>query len=428
MKYVFTSQVQEDLGASHGLRDKDPTLKKQRIAVIGAGTAGLASTTLLARQGHDVTLFERADSLAPVGAGILLQPSGLAALEELGCLPQILQYGHRVDALQGLTKSGNPIMNVAYVDLGEGDGVFGLGVHRATLCHVLDESLSSLSHQRYFGCQVETVEDRGTETLVSFRQDGENHSQSFDALLVANGSASRLRPASLVRYDRQYPWGAMWLIRPLTESLSGFRSPILQQRYCSTRKMAGMLPTGHVPGNGDEPMVSFFWSLPVADMDRWRDDSFDLGRWREDVLSLWPDLKPMVKAIQSPSELLPATYRDVVMSRWGQSRVGVIGDAAHAMSPQLGQGANMALLDAVAIARSVEVSTSWNDVWARFEEHRSGSIRFYQRMSWLLTPMFQSHLWSAAWVRDLSLSMSQKVPWLKRQMAETVAGRKQKWW
>lgn len=88
-----------------------------------------------------------------------------------------------------------------------------------------------------------------------------------------------------------------------------------------------------------------------------------------------------MEAIQSPRELLPATYRDVVMSRWGQGRVGVVGDAAHAMSPQLGQGANMALLDAVAVAR-----------------------------------------------RDLALTVSRKVPWLKRQMAETVAGRKQTWW
>lgn len=403
-------------------------MNKQRIAIIGAGTSGLASAILLARQGHDVTLFERADALAPVGAGILLQPYGLAALEELGCLHQILRYGHRVDALQGLTTSGNPIMNVAYADLGEGDGVFGLGVHRAALCHVLDEVLSSLPHRRHFGCQVESVEDRGTEALVRFRQGSDDHSLAFDALLVANGSASQLRPASLVRYDRQYPWGAMWLIRPLTEPLAGFRSPVLQQRYCGTSQMAGMLPTGRVPGNGEEPMVSFFWSLPVADMGRWREDGFDLGRWRDDVLSLWPDLNPLVEAIQSPGELLPATYRDVVMSRWGQGRVGVIGDAAHAMSPQLGQGANMALLDAVAVARSVAASTNWDDVWTRFEDQRSGSIRFYQRMSWLLTPMFQSHLWSAAWVRDLALTVSRKVPWLKRQMAETVAGRKQTWW
>ncbi|MGP4846029.1 FAD-dependent oxidoreductase [Marinobacter sp. 1Y8] len=403
-------------------------MHKQRIAIIGAGTAGLASAILLVRQGHDVTLFERADALAPVGAGILLQPSGLAALEEMGCLSHILDYGHRVDALLGLTRSGNAIMNVAYGDLGEGDGIFGLGVHRATLCHVLDEALSSVPHNRHFGCQVESVEDRGTEAVVRFRQENNEHSLAFDAVLVANGSASQLRPASLVRYDRQYPWGAMWLIRPLTESLTGFRSPVLQQRYHRNQQMAGMLPTGRVPGNGEDPMVSFFWSLPVANMAQWQEDGFDLVQWKHDVLALWPDLDPLLETIQSPSELLPATYRDVVMSQWGQGRVGVIGDAAHAMSPQLGQGANMALLDAVAVARSVEASTNWDEVWAGFDAQRSGSIRFYQRMSWLLTPMFQSHIGGMAWVRNLSLTFSQRVPWLKRQMAETVAGRKQKWW
>ncbi len=58
--------------------------KKLRVAIVGCGSAGPAAATLLARQGHEVRLFERASECRPVGAGFLLQPSGLAVLEELG--------------------------------------------------------------------------------------------------------------------------------------------------------------------------------------------------------------------------------------------------------------------------------------------------------------------------------------------------------
>ena len=136
---------------------------------------------------------------------------------------------------------------------------------------------------------------------------------------------------------------------------------------------------------------------------------------------------PLIDGIKSARELLPATYRDVIMSRWGVGRIGVIGDAAHAMSPQLGQCANMALLDASALARAVDVSGDWDSVWERFHSERSGSIRFYQGMSRLLTPLFQSNILGAGLVRDLALPVSHLIPWLRRQMAETVSGRKQKW-
>lgn len=402
-------------------------MKNQRVAIIGAGTAGLATAAFLGRQGHAVTLFERAPSLTAVGAGILLQPSGLGVLSELGCLEPMARFGHRIDALHGWTPSGRAIMQVEYAHLKDQHDVFGLGVHRAALCHVLDEALAGVPHTRRFGCAVESIEQRPNEAVVHFQHESTSHSEAFDAVLIANGSASQLRPASLVRYDRQYPWGAMWIIRPLTDALAPFNKPFLQQKYDGSAVMMGALPTGCLPSDTTTPMLSFFWSLPVADMNAWQAEDFSFADWQKRVMQLWPELAPLINSIQSPSELLPATYRDVIMSRWGEGRIGVIGDAAHAMSPQLGQGANMALLDASAIAKSVMTSTSWAEVWQQFTNTRHGSIRFYQRMSRLLTPLFQSNILGAAWARDMGLPISHKVPWLRKQMAETVAGRKQSW-
>lgn len=402
-------------------------MRRQRIAVIGAGTAGLATALLLARQGHEITLIERAPALAAAGAGILLQPSGLGVLSKLGCLDALLRCGQRIDGLYGQTRRGRKIMQVEYAHLGGVAHRFGLGVHRMALCHALDAVLAQVPHRRWFGCTVQSLEPAADRQLVRFEHGGASHHAAFDAVLVANGAASQLRPRAWVRYDRPYPWGAMWLIRPCTPALSPFRAPRLVQRYDGAHTMIGVLPTGCVPDEPQVPLLSLFWSVPAQEIPLWRDAERDLSPWRRRIIGLWPELAPLVEAITRPTELLPATYRDVALKRWGAGRVGIIGDAAHAMSPQLGQGANLALLDADALAQAVASSDGWDAVWQRFASMRAGSIHFYQAASRLLTPFFQSGSAGIAWVRDGALPWAYRIPWMRRQAAATVAGLKQGW-
>ncbi|MDN5415923.1 MAG: FAD-dependent monooxygenase, partial [Acinetobacter sp.] len=75
--------------------------KTPKFAIVGAGTAGLATAILLAQQNIQVTIFEKVSELEPVGAGLLLQPSGLAVFEHLGVLDDAVKLGAMVTGLEG---------------------------------------------------------------------------------------------------------------------------------------------------------------------------------------------------------------------------------------------------------------------------------------------------------------------------------------
>jgi len=114
------------------------------------------------------------------------------------------------------------------------------------------------------------------------------------------------------------------------------------------------------------------------------------------------------------------------MRRWHDGRVLAIGDCAHGMSPQLGQGANMALIDAHELAAEA-VDGDWPRVFERYTRRRRAHLRFYGQASKGLTPMFQSHAVVAPWLRDRFFGAGGKLPYIHQQSIATLAGVKTGW-
>lgn len=110
-----------------------------RIAIAGCGTAGPAAAVLLKRQGHEVVLFERAKECKAVGAGFLLQPSGMTVLKELGILDHVLARAARVDRLHVLDRGGRTLLDLRYAEIGQES--FGAGLHRPVLLHHLIQAM-----------------------------------------------------------------------------------------------------------------------------------------------------------------------------------------------------------------------------------------------------------------------------------------------
>ncbi len=388
-------------------------MTSRHFAVIGCGTGGLATALFLARDGHRVTLFERYAEPTAVGAGILLQPTGMAVLRDLGLLDQLERRCDRVDALDGRASGGRRVMNVRYTDLAP--DTYALGVHRANLLQVLLTAAAGLDI--HCGSEVERVLPTGDRTALVLAN-GERH-EGFDGLVIANGTQSRLRSQlDIPQSSTPYPWGALWSICPAPEEL---RQPMLQQRYAGASVMIGIMPTGRNPATG-EPCVSFFWSLKTADHALWNRTPFD--DWKTEVLGHWPEIEPVLASIGSRKQLLLATYADVRMRCWHAGRMAVLGDAAHGMSPQLGQGTNLALVDAMVLASCLRRHPDIPSAFAAYSNQRRRHLRFYQFASRWLTPLFQSDSRVAAWLRDLGFPLTPRLRFTRQEAVRTVAGLK----
>jgi 2-polyprenyl-6-methoxyphenol hydroxylase-like FAD-dependent oxidoreductase len=105
------------------------------IVVVGAGVAGLASAIMLSRRGHRVTVYERFETPKPIGSGLMLQPTGLAALARLGLDRQIAAFGHRIERLHGVTAAGTTIFDLGYADLHP--ALHSIAIHRSALHQAL---------------------------------------------------------------------------------------------------------------------------------------------------------------------------------------------------------------------------------------------------------------------------------------------------
>jgi len=390
--------------------------ERLRIAVIGYGTAGQALAILLTRDGHEVEIFERVPTPGPVGAGFLLQPSGLQVLWQMGLLDEVRAHAAPVHRLYGDTPCERAVMDMGYAGLDA--RLHGLGMQRGALFSLLDQARAG-EGQVHVGTTIVSV-DAGQGRLRD--SEGRQHGP-FDLVVAADGAASTLRGGveEGIGLDRVYPWGALWCLLPAEDWPHANE---LRQRYVAARKMIGLLPVGTRPGDGT-PRLSFFWSLPRADFERWQADG--MAPWLEELHALWPQASARFAHLQEPGQLARAVYRDAVMKRWHQDRLVLAGDAAHAMSPQLGQGVNMALLDALALRDALRTHGGGAFALQAYQAQRRAHVAVYQRWSRWLTPLFQSErdVWAKA--RDVLLGPMGRMPGGRGHMLRVLSGIQHGW-
>ncbi|MFN3546430.1 MAG: FAD-dependent oxidoreductase [Mesorhizobium sp.] len=385
------------------------------IAICGAGPAGLAAALFLRRAGHRVTVFERFESAKPLGSGLILQPTGLSVLGALGLLPQILSLGSRIERLHGAdAATGRTVLDVRYAS--GRNGRYGLAVHRAALFGVLHHAVSDAGIAIEPGREIEALDEVGERPRL-VQADGARIGP-FDVVIDSSGARSKLkrhvrRPVE----PRALAYGAFWA--SLDWRGEGFDRHALSQRYRRADVMIGVMPIGSVEPGGAQ-QAAFFWSLKPAEADAVRARGLDA--WKDEVRRFWPATDVYLRQIESFEQLTLARYGHHTLGRPAGRRLAVIGDAAHSTSPQLGQGANMALLDAAALEHALASTDDLTDALSSYCAARRLHVRLFQALSLGFTPFYQSDSRMVPFLRDTLVSSIAKVPPAPRLLAALVSG------
>lgn len=380
------------------------------IAICGAGIGGLATAILLARDGHRVRILDQFDEPRPVGSGLMLQATGLAVLEKLGLAGEITALGSRLERLWGVTTpSQRPVLDVRFKSLHP--GLFGLGVQRPMLFASLYAAAQAERIEILTSKRVESVD---AETGQIMLETGE-FLTGFDLVIDALGVRS-----PLTRIPRkELAYGALWATLPWPDN-SPFDAGALEQRYRAARQMAGVMASGRT--SRTSPLsLTYFWSIRCDSEETWR--AAPLDDWKTEAEALWPDTRRLLDQINSHDQLAFARYRHRTHANpVGGPRLVHIGDAWHAASPQLGQGANMALLDAWALAMAMRDQPDTSAALARYRKLRSTHIDLYQLMSWLFTPVYQGDGRLMPFLRDHLAAPLTRVPPAPKLLAAMVSG------
>lgn len=392
-------------------RSLQSRVKPLDIAVAGCGIAGLGCATLLRKQGARVVVFDKLERPQPLGSGLILQPVGLRVLEEIGVRTAIEALGAPIARLYGQTVPKQiVVLDVRYGSLGP-DAPLGLAVHRGALFQLLYDAAHEAGAEIVSAREVVAVD----EGRLRFA-DGTD-SARFDLVIDALGMRSPLsRPP-----EAPLAYGALWasLDWPKLNGNGDFDPAALEQRYERARKMAGVLPIGRLPG-ASQHQAALFWSLKGADLAAWR--AAPLEAWKDEVRALWPQTAPLLGQIGAHEQMVFAAYAHRTLGSPVAHRLAHVGDSWHCASPQLGQGANMALLDALALAGALERQDDLDTALGEYARLRLWHIRLYQLASWLFTPAYQSDSAAIAWLRDAIVAPLSHVPPAPALLAALVAG------
>jgi 2-polyprenyl-6-methoxyphenol hydroxylase-like FAD-dependent oxidoreductase len=300
-----------------------------RVVVVGAGIGGLATAVALRRAGHEVEVIERATALEEVGAGLSMAPNALAALDRLGVGEELRRRGGVARRILIRNRRGDVLSEID----AHGREWEVIGVHRADLQDVLVRAAAETDVRLGVACTGFT---ESSEAVAAILDDGSE--VEGDLLVGADGIRSAVRARldgdEPLRYAGYFGWRAV----------IDFDDPALRDTF--TESWGPVFRVGLITiGRG-----RLYWFVSeLAGEDAPLPD--DPNAYFRDRLRDWHDPIPAVVAAtpRDTFSRLPIHDREPLKA-WGRGRVTLLGDAAHPMTPNLGQGAAQALEDAIALA------------------------------------------------------------------------------
>ncbi|MFD2170875.1 FAD-dependent monooxygenase [Tumebacillus lipolyticus] len=330
--------------------------------IIGGGIAGLTAAVAMQQLGFDVRVYERYAEVRPVGAGIMVAPNALQALDVLGLAHAVQTRGRRNNSMMILDRQGRTLSKIA----ASWQGRSIVTIHRADLHQILLDALKPGT--LILGKSCLRVEQDGKRVTAIF---ADGSTDSGDLLVAADGIHSPIRTQLFPDIKPRYAGYTCW---------RGIAHNVSAQGICEwpTETWGGSGRFGIVPLPDDRIYWYALLNGPAED------SAFAQYKVRDlsEKFSGFHSPVSQVLAAMTDEQLIRNDIYDLPpLSRFASGRVLLIGDAAHAVTPNLGQGACQAIEDGVMLMKCVAQQPSIEAAFRSFELLRKQRVAMIAKRS-----------------------------------------------
>lgn len=361
------------------------------ITILGAGIAGLTTAISLQQAGHSVTVFEAAPQIKGIGAGLVLAANAMQVYHRIGMQDKVMAKGRQVAFFNVTAQNGRILTRADSAEIAQRYGVNNFTIHRGDLHAVL---LAELDPARvHAGKRALRITEAGDQVTVEF-VDGSRHSCA--ALVVADGIHSAIRQQLLPGARERYAGYTCW--RAVVD-VPGLHLSEATETWGRNGRF------GLVPLQGDKVYWFACVNAPAQDarMKAWRVE--DLQR----QFAQHHAPIPQVLAATRDADLL---WNDIIdlapIYRFAFGRTVLTGDAAHATTPNMGQGACQAIEDAWVLADCLRQDSDPVTAFRAFEQRRLPRTRWIVENSWRFGKVAQWENPVACAVRDFAVRLVPK--------------------
>ena len=356
-----------------------------RAVVIGGGIGGLTTAIALSRKNWDVSVHEATSELSPVGKGILIPNNAMQVLGRLGLAERVSEIGWHLGSFELQTASGTILSSLKLNEQGSRLGHGILSMHRAELIEVLANALPP--KVLHLGSPFTHFTQESAQVRAHFKDGSE---ETADLLVGADGIHSRVRkqlfPQVTLRYSGQTCFRGISDI-----ALPGDLACTCREVW-GGRDRFGFSPVGP---------RRVYWFAPQISPPEQKDS---LGVRMErlfDSYGKFPDPIPHILAATRAEDTIRTDLFDFKpIPRWYRDNVALVGDAAHAMTPNLGQGGAQAIEDAFVLAKQCGQAGSVAEALEAYERVRMAKAKWIVKASWTFGQVSHWQNPVARWTRD----------------------------
>ncbi|MGB0384416.1 MAG: FAD-dependent monooxygenase [Ardenticatenaceae bacterium] len=380
----------------------------ERVIIVGGGIGGLCAAIALRQIGCDVMVYERTAQLGRVGAGLTLWANALKALGQLGLAESVISAGAKAQVGQIRHWRGKVLASVNHASLSGAFGASMIAIHRADLHQILLSALPPEVVQLGVACTGFSQDSEDQEGVTVQLADG--GAVRADLLIGADGINSVVRqqlfPHVKLRYAGYTAWRGVCDQAEVVQEIMGIMSESWQpgKRFGIMRineRQVYWFATANREPKQTEPANTRKQTL-LQGFQGWHDP-----------------IQTVLEATPADAILQNDIYDFRPFQPWSKDRVTLLGDAAHATTPNMGQGACMAIESAVILARCMAHSDNLSAALALYERQRAPRTAKITNQSWRIGRLGQMENRLACALRDLVVRLT-PAKMTTRQLAMTI--------